>query len=48
MIQRFPFRNTNQQKTMDSELIYLVLFGLMVIFCCYSMMRMMSGSEKSK
>lgn len=34
---------------MNSELIYLLLFGLMMAVCCYHMMRMMmKGSEHAE
>ena len=34
---------------MNTEWIYLALFGLMLIFCCYPMMRMMMrGSDNEE
>ena len=34
---------------MNTEWIYLALFGLMMAFCCYHMMHMMmSGSDASE
>ena len=34
---------------MNTEWIYLALFGLMMIFCCYPMMRMMMhGSDREE
>ena len=34
---------------MNTEWIYLALFGLMMVFCCYPMMRMMmNGSDEPK